>query len=62
MNKKALEKIQEGDVEGAIKIITKTSSREKQRIVRSTIELMANLEDSEWEAIDEWLDEREKHR
>lgn len=62
MNKKALEKIQEGDVEGAIKIITKTSSREKQRIVRSTIELMANLEDSEWEAIDEWLDEREKRR
>jgi len=62
MNKKALKKIQEGDVEGAIKIITKTSSREKQRIVRSTIELMANLEESEWEAIDEWLDEREKHR
>lgn len=51
--------IKDGNIKQAIKRLALTNNRAKIKAVRNTIQVMAKLDDDEWEQIDKWIDQTE---
>lgn len=60
MNAPALKALREGRLEDAVLSLAGSNNASKKRAVRNTILVMSQLEDDEWDAIDNWAERKLK--